>query len=351
MHIDLRTPLEIHPMQVRQLGRVTSLFAHKVVEQVVPRASRVDLLVSVGIDPDDPVDPSRMLVDRDYYGFFGRCAAADADGTTLPLRVGASMLCREFGTFGLAWRAATTLRGSYQRAERYGRLLTNVSTYSFEPTEGGAYLNLLREGERDLGLRLSNETTLASILAISNEASSKTFRPQTVLFRHPAPGSVAAHEEYFGCPVRFSSDRDALLVSDGSLNAPNRVGDEEMVRFFDTHLARQVAQLDDDRSLDRRLQVAISRALSEGVPSLSDMGSCLGMSGRTLQRRLAERGVTYQSVVDESRRRLAQRMLRETDASLMEIAFMTGFAEQSSFSRAFRRWEGQTPRSYRLGSA
>ncbi len=337
-------------MKRATLGQITSLFAHKVVRQVLPSGAREDLLRSVGLEPDANVDSSRMLTDRDYYAFLGRCAKADSDGRSLPLRVGASMRCSEYGTFGLAWRAATSLRGSFDRAERYGRVLTSVSTYRVEPTSDGAFLHLLREGERTLGLRLSNEATLASLAALSNEATSGEFRPLAVHLRHPVPGSAAAHEEHFGCPVHFSSDRDALLVAEDTLSQPNRVGDAEMVAFFDTHLAAEVEKRDDERSLDRRLQLEISRSLSEGVPTLSDTARRLGMSGRTLQRRLSERGVSYQSVVDEARRRLARRMLRETDSTLLEIAFMTGFAEQSSFSRAFRRWEGQTPRSYRLGT-
>ncbi len=74
------------------------------------------------------------------------------------------------------------------------------------------------------------------------------------------------------------------------------------------------------------------------------------MSGRTLQRRLADRGYSYQALVDEVRRRLAERLLQATESSLAEVAFMTGFSEQSSFTRAFKRWAGQTPRSYRIAS-
>ena len=76
----------------------------------------------------------------------------------------------------------------------------------------------------------------------------------------------------------------------------------------------------------------------------------LGMSGRTLQRRLSERGQSFQSLVDLSRRDFASQLLRETEYSLAEIAFLTGFSEQSGFTRAFKRWQGQTPRSYRLAS-
>jgi AraC-like DNA-binding protein len=84
------------------------------------------------------------------------------------------------------------------------------------------------------------------------------------------------------------------------------------------------------------------------VPGLSDIASSLGMSARTLQRRLADEGHSFQSLVDRARQDLAQQLLKETDYSLAEIAFLTGFSEQSGFTRAFKRWAGQTPRSYRL---
>ena len=330
------------------MGRITSLFVWKVVGEVDESADRAALLRSVGIDPAGPIEPSHMVPDSEYYGFFARCAAADSRGWTLPLRVGAAMRCDEYGAFGLAWKSATDLRGSYKRAERYARVLTSVSTYEVEPTDGGAFMHLHRDGERQLGMRLSNEATIASIGSISQQASSGEFRPLAVYFKHPAPDSAADHEAHFGCAVHFASERDALLVSEETLRTPNKVGDADIVRFFDTLLEADLSKLDDDRSLERTVLNRISRSLSEGVPAVSDVARHLAMSGRTLQRRLAEQGLTYQNLVDEARRRLAQRLLRETDYSLVEIAFMTGFAEQSSFTRAFRRWAGQTPRSYRL---
>ena len=332
------------------MGQVTSLFVWKVVGEVDESADRAALLRSVGIDPAGPIDPSHMVTDTEYYGFFERCAAADSKGWTLPLRVGAAMRCDEYGAFGLAWKSATDLRGSYKRAERYARVLTSVSTYEVEPTDGGAFMHLHRDGERLLGMRLSNEATIASIVAISQQASSGEFRPLAVYFKHPAPHSPADHEAHFGCAVHFASERDALLVSEETLRTPNKVGDADIVRFFDTLLEADLSKLDDDRSLERTVLDWISRSLSAGVPALSDVARHLAMSGRTLQRRLGEQGLSYQNLVDEARRRLAQRLLRETDYSLVEIAFMTGFAEQSSFTRAFKRWAGQTPRSYRLES-
>lgn len=302
----------------------------------------------MGLDPDDRVDPARMVAADDYYGLLERLTDLDSHPTTLPLRVGAAMRCDDYGAFGLAWKSAPDLRGSYARAERYARLLTSVATYEVEPVADGAYMHLHRDGHRRLGLRLSNEATIASIFSISQQVSTLEFRPLEIHFRHAAPKITRDHETHFGCPVRFASDRDALLVSTASLQAPNKLGDASISRFFETHLETIVSGFEEDQSLDQRVLPLISRSLSEGVPRISDVASQLAMSARTLQRRLADGGHSYQSLVDEARRRLSARLLAETDYSLNEVAFMAGFADQSAFTRAFKRWEGQTPRSYRL---
>ena len=330
------------------MGKVTSLFARKVVEEVADGVDKDALLRSVGLERSGSVDPSYMIEDTDYYAFLERAAAADPQGTTLPLRAGAAMRCDDYGAFGLAWKSATTLRGSYDRAERYALVLTSVSTYEVEKTVDGAFMHLHREGERRLGLRLSNEATIASIASISKEVSSEPFCPVAVYFKHAAPATIAHHEAYFGCPVHFGSERDALLVSAKTLHTPNKLGDPSISRFFDTHLASEIAKFDDGIPLDRQVRDHISTSLSEGIPALSDVARHLGMSRRTLQRRLSEQGHSYQTLVDESRRQLAKRLLRKTDFSLIEVAFMTGFSGQSAFTRAFKRWAGQTPRSFRI---
>ena len=326
------------------------MFARKVVEEVVGPADKDALLRSLGLERSGPVDATHMIQDSEYYDFLERVAAVDADPTTLPLRVGAAMRCDDYGAFGLAWKSATTLRGSFDRAERYARVLTSVSVHEVESTFGGAYMHLHREGGRRLGLRLSNEAPLASIASLSREVASKPFRPKEVHIEHPAPDSTTAHEAYFGCPVHFDSDKDALLVSDETLRTPNRLGDEGIVGFFDAHLGAQLLEIDDSVGLDRRVRDLVTTALSEGVPLLSDVASRLAMSGRTLQRRLAEQGTSFQSLVDDSRRDLAMRLLRETDFSLIEVAFMTGFSEQSALTRAFKRWVGRTPGAFRADS-
>jgi AraC-like DNA-binding protein len=330
------------------MGQITSLFVRKVINEADDSIDKEDLLRSVGISPESPVDPTHMLSDNEYYLLLERLAALDTNGATIPLRVGAAMCCDDYGAFGFAWKTATHLRGSYDRAERYARVLTNVSTYEVQTVTQGAFIHLHRTGDRRLGMRISNEATLASITSISREVSTRVFKPLAVHFKHSAPKSITAHEAYFGCPVSFESDRDALLVSTASLQTPNKLGDESISQFFDAHLRSELEKFSEDNSLDQQVRTRVSRCLSEGLPTITDIAGHFGMSGRTLQRRLSEQGYSYQTLVDESRRQLAEHLLQQTGYSLAEVAFMTGFSEQSALTRAFKRWQGQTPRSYRL---
>ena len=329
------------------MGQITSLFAWKVVRQVSEGIDRGELLRSVGVDPEAPVDPKLMVDDEGYYDLYERIAARDPHAHDFSLRTGASMECADYGAFGLAFKSALTLGGSYERSERYARVLTSVTAYALEPTSDGTYMCLYRDGFRRQGLRMSNEASIAATLTLSREVTGVDVRPLATFFKHAAPPRVDVYAAFFGGPVHFDADRDAMLFSKDALQTQNRVGDESFASFFDTHLDAELATLEDD-ALEHRVRIKVSQALSEGVPKISDIAAQLAMSGRTLQRRLGEQGYSFQGLVDEARRQLAERLLRETDYALAEIAYLTGFSEQSAFTRAFKRWAGQTPRSYRL---
>lgn len=332
------------------MGQITSLYVYKVVGQASAGVKTGDLVAALGLHPDGPIDASQMVASPDYYRFFAALAERDPNALELPLLIGASMRSDEYGAFGLAWKSATDLRGSYVRAERYARVLSSVEVYQLEEAPDGVFFNLQKTGDGSLGMALSNEASIASVAAISQEVSTAPFSPLAIFFKHAARGSTAGHESHFGCPVHFGSDRDAVLVSEETLATPNKLGDETISQFFDRHLEAELAALADDAGLEQRVRMAVSQTLSEGVPTLSDIASSLGVSGRTLQRRLSEKGYSFQSLVDLARQELAEQLLRDTNYSLAEIAFLTGFAEQSGFTRAFKRWAGQTPRSYRLGA-
>ncbi|MEO1115961.1 MAG: AraC family transcriptional regulator ligand-binding domain-containing protein, partial [Pseudomonadota bacterium] len=148
------------------------MFAQKVIDVAVAAepsgdARRRVLYQSIGVDPDAPVDPKQMVPDTDYYALCERVVRDDPHGASVPIRVGSSMRCDDYGAFGLAWKSAMDLRGSYQRSERYARVLTSVSTYQCVEEDGRFFMTLNRAGERHLGMRLSNEQTIVAVTQIS----------------------------------------------------------------------------------------------------------------------------------------------------------------------------------------
>jgi AraC-like DNA-binding protein len=328
------------------MGYVTSLFVRKMVAAAGPRVDATALLSLAGLVSNEPWDPKVMVPDTRYYDLI-ETIAAQIDATELPIKVGASMHCDEYGALGLAWKAAPTLYGSLSRVERYARLWTSVVEYKLRDDPRGVLFILHREGPRRLGMRLSNEATLASAVSLSRQVCPVPFAPLEVWIKHAAPANTAYHEAYFGCPVRFGADLDALLFSPAALDQPNILGDEGISRYLVSHLDRELSQVATEPPLLVEAKDAIAQALSEGTPKMADIARCLGYSARSFHRRLSEHGLSFQTLAEDTRRELAEGLLRDQHHSLAEIAFLTGFAEQSSFTRAFKRWVGKTPASYR----
>lgn len=329
------------------MSRVSALFARKVIAAVDHAIDQHALLESIGLSSDRETDAAVMLSDTTYYELLERIAGLSDGAVDLPVRVGASMACDDYGAFGLAWKTAPNLRASFARAERYAQLLTSVVEYEVQQDGSNAYFFLHRSGQHRPGLFMSNEATLASVASISRQVAPQDFSPIEVHFKHAARGSKLSHEKYFGCPVNFQSEMDAILVSSDALSQPNRLGDEGISAFLLGFLDEELKKYGSEQSLLQKVKGVITQSLSDGLPSMSDVARRFGLSQRTLHRRLGEEGVTFQTLLDDARRELAMGLLVNSDYSLAEVSFLTGFSEQSAFNRAFKRWSEQTPASYR----
>lgn len=328
------------------MGQVTSLFARKIVGVAGDAINARAVLASVGLDADGQWDPKHMLDEDDYYGMI-ELMAEQMDITPLPLTVGEAMRPDEYGALGLAWKAAPNLLGSLSRVVRYWRLWTSGTQYELKETESGILYIQHREGSRRLGMRLSVEATAASTVSLSRQVSPRPFAPIEVTFKHAAPKTIEHHEAFFGCPVRFGADRDAMLLSYQSVQQPNVLGDKGITQFLVSHLDHELAQIDDTPALPVQTKGEIARALSEGLPNMANIARRLGLSARSLHRRLADHGHSFQTLAEETRREIAIGMLQDERYALSEIAFLTGYSEQSAFNRAFKRWMGVTPATYR----
>ena len=327
---------------------ISSLFSAKAVAQADPQvADRA--LARVGITREALADPASTVDVSQHHALFGALAEPERPDIGIHMRTSASMRCEDFGTLGLTMRSAPDLRGALTRLDRYVRLFNRYSVFALSDFGSEWWWTNSRGADSD-GARLSHEAGLGTFLTLWRDANGEDLTPARVQFMHQPVGSLAPLEALFRCPVTFGAEIDAIVLRSEDLDRPNRVGDRHIWEFLRGHLEESIAGTEEDH-LDRDVLVYVADTLSEGVPRLEDVARHLGIGSRTLQRRLSDLGHSYQSLVDEARREVALRLVAEGRQSLVEVAFLTGFAEQSSFTRAFKRWSGTTPRKYRETSS
>ncbi len=329
------------------MGFVTAIFARRMIEAAGPEIDPRRMLRSIGLDADAQMDVNERVGAQAYYDLLERIVRQMRNGHVLPLLVGPLMRPDDYGALGLAWKSAPTVRGSLERVARYCRVWTDNMSYEIQEQDGGIDFVLHRFGERRLGMRLSNEATITSATSLIRKTASKSFRPRAVHLQHQAPKVTRDHERFFGCPVHFGARIDAISISDEALARPNHLADDGISAFLVSHLEKEIQATDDDASIVALTRRAISKALSDGMPRMASVARRLGMSERTLQRRLADQDLTFTRLVEATQADLARNLLRDSAYRLSEVAFLTGFSEQSAFNRAFKRWTDTTPTRYR----
>ncbi|MBR9824484.1 MAG: AraC family transcriptional regulator [Alphaproteobacteria bacterium] len=335
------------------MAHISTLFVHKLADLFGSQADaeglalRRKIFAAAGVGQGDSDEPPKTIAASTFFETLERLTQEAPDGRSAGVRLGAIMRCDDYGPFGLAFKSAPDLLGSFSRVERYGRVVTSVANYTVDQRPAGTFMAITPGDNTRLGQRMTNELAIAAGTALCREVSQHPFSPKAVYFSHERPADLSAFTAHFECPLHFGADRDGFEIADAELRAGNRLGDDGLARFFDTVLDKELAEFVDETRLDQKVCSEISRALSQGVPVISEVAARLGMSGRTLQRRLAEDGHVYQDLVEITRRKLAERLLTQTDFAIAEIAFLTGYSEQSTFSRAFKRLSGQTPASFR----
>jgi len=308
------------------------------------------LYAKFGLPADTDADPARMVNIFDYFSLLETLAAHEKKEITFHMRACQSMTCEDYGVLGLAWKSAPTLRHSFLRLSRYTKLFNKASFFEFANVGDTVHWRHHKPNSKRLGDYLSSEGTLATFLMLCREATSDELAPLSVNFRHQPMRSARAVKDHFRAPINYGAEIDELVFSAKQVDSPNSFGEDSIWRFFIKHLEDTYQELDNKDAIDRQVVDQVVIQLSEGIPTLNEVASQLGMGTRTLQRRLAERNRTFQSLVDEARRELAGRLISKSEYSLAEIAFITGFSEQSSFTRAFKRWNGQTPREFRVSA-
>lgn len=172
------------------------------------------------------------------------------------------------------------------------------------------------------------------------------FTLQAAQFSHAAPAQQALYEQVFACTLHFGATRYALGISHDLCQRPLRQANPALQPLLRQHAQTLLERLPNANLKDQAMRL-IAEQLAHGEPDRAALATALNLSERTLQRRLAEEQVSYQQLLADTRRQLAEQHLREGHLPATEIALLLGYSEPSVFFRAFRQWTGLTPGEYR----
>ncbi|HEX3596246.1 MAG TPA: AraC family transcriptional regulator ligand-binding domain-containing protein [Polyangiaceae bacterium] len=249
------------------------------------------------------------------------------------------------GALDYAMNSAATVRDALEVGARYTRLFSDSLRVSFDV-----------QGARAL-VRLG--TTIPAPRAVPDFAMAVWFINHTRLplgespklecfFEHEVSGNTDEYDRtYEDAELTFGAPFYGISFGREYLDAPLATADPRLHLLLCEHVASMAARLDERVLLTNQVRELVMKQLFDGAPSLAHAAKQLRMSARTLAMKLEREGTTFSALVDDLRRDLALRYLNHREISHSEIAFRLGFAHVEGFYRAFKRWTGLTPLSYR----
>ncbi len=272
---------------------------------------------------------------------------ADKLGRGYPVRVGQKMVIEDYGVLGFSWRTCSRVGEIFERSERYFKLLSNTFIWQIEDSGNLSRIKLNREAHRR-GMELSTEASLSATVVVLQAMTEKDISPTEVSFKHSSPEDLTDHHKAFKCPILFDQPEYSITYKTEDLNLKTAKADSSI----NSYLVKQVEEKTKGikipgSSFVRDVENLIKDGLPTGIPSIQSVSELLAMSNRTLTRRLSEAGVTYRDLIKKTQEQIAKDMLRDDTNSIGDIAFLTGFSEQSAFNRAFKKWSGITPSDYK----
>lgn len=188
--------------------------------------------------------------------------------------------------------------------------------------------------------------TLAFILELGRRGTGQPLTAQFVEFSH-SMGDVKALEAYFGCRIRIGAKCNRLTLHRRDLDRPFVSYNEELLEILTPVLDRSLDEQQHSRSISEMVKWIMKRSLTGGRPAIQAVAKELGMSDRTLQRRLTDENTSFMRLLTQTRHEQAREYLADPSLDIKEVACLIGYEDQNSFYRAFRLWEGNTPSNWR----
>lgn len=319
------------------------------VEQGAPRGT---LLAACGLEDQDLADQDNRVPVAAYQALIAAAMETTGD-TAILLRHTLESRLEMISVVGQIVHSSASLAHSIEQLNRYLHLMAENDVqagrdrFELRQTGGEVWIvdHLSVEGSEYIAL----EASFARFISEFRRSFPDQVFALEMEVTYPPPPHVAEYPDLFRVPVRFNAARNALRIDPVWVTEDTEFepGNAYVFGVFTRHADALLAELKRSDTIRDRIEAQILPDLHRGSLSMDKIARDLGMSRQTLYRRLKDEGVTFAQIHDDLRRRMACDYLTARKVSVSETAYLLGFSESSSFVRAFRRWTGHSPSTYR----
>lgn len=295
--------------------------------------------------PFGVVREERMLVTTEQLFAFWVAVADLGQHPTIGLVLGGEDRVERYDPIAIAALSASSFRDAVERAARY-KVITCPEEIRMVPNGSECAIHFDWLLAEEMAPAVLTDLCFAWMLTLGRRGTGLPLTPLRVEFARK-PAHRADYERHFGCAIRFEAPSNAIVFAAADLDRPFRTRNADMLGMLAPQLEAELADRHGEGGVRHEVKAAVKRLLAGRRPDLREVARLLGASARTLQRRLAADGATFQQVLEEARRELAQHYLLHSSLDLSETAYLLGYEDASSFFRAFHQWEGTPPGRWR----
>jgi AraC-like DNA-binding protein len=308
------------------------------------RASGFDVervLTEIGMDPA-LLEGGYSRYSQEQISQLWRKAIALSGDTDFGLKVVAEIRPATFHVVGYAMSCSATLARALHRFAFYCRLISDSATATITETGDTITLEFLFDTGGTPLIYQTIDTVLAGTLSFSRWIIGEQIEPVEIRLQHAPPGNDEAYRAFFRSPIQYNAAQNCIVFRKSDLERPILAADEELASMLDSVANRYLEQRMSGRIAVRVRDLLIATLANDTV-SKSDVARQLNMTERTLLRRLKAEGTTFVDVLNGVRQELAFQYLQRPGITVSEVAYMLGFSDENTFSRAFKRWTGRRP--------
>jgi AraC-like DNA-binding protein len=270
-----------------------------------------------------------------------------SDDSALGLKLGTEQRIERYDPIAIAALCTRSFRDALQRLARYKQLTCPERVDLAEQGEEcSVEFQWLMAHELDEEPPLLTDSCFAWVLSIARRGTGHALQPRRVEFRR-AELNREMYEAHFQCPVLFNAPQNLLVFNKADLDEPFLTYNADLLAMVAPQLEAELTERLAHKTIADQVKGVLKRLIAGQRPGLQDVARELRLSTRTLQRRLTEEGVTFQQLMQEARRELAQHYLLNSSLELNETAYLLGYEDANSFFRAFHSWEGTSPGEWR----